>query len=134
MKNIKFIAGGIFFALLITFGVKNSENKLAKDNSLASVISMSQAGAETLGEWWNSEIYKCVPGCTCMTTVLFHQEANGSWAQGSGGFGASNTELRLSGTRTECSSGNVVAHCWNCTSRDCVVPNEVIIAALQALN
>ena len=130
MKKVFFLLGAVF-VILISSQILKQYNSNYNPNTLISIIN---AHAED-GEGWNDKTHDCIDSCECMRSVIFSHKANFGYVQGTMlEAGWETTEIELAGLRTECTSGNTVAHCWDCTGKECVVPNDVIIAALKALN
>lgn len=137
-KFVKFLAAVAFlFALALNVKVTLDDPfVLMTDNVIAQTTTgtttVPSTSTTTSTSWWDSLTHRCVPNCICNKTVYIELGLDGNWRTCSWSINA--RYLSLSGTSTECHDGQEVAHCWDCTNMDCVVPNEDIIAALNAIN
>lgn len=135
MNNINKIISGLMIIFLIIVLIVNI--KISANNSnyeyTATLSNIAKAG-NPITEWWDSKTHLCVNNVPCMANVITIFKVDGTWTTSYGGFGCEFTQVFVMGTRTECTSGDKVAHCWDCTGRECVAPNDAIVEILRALN
>lgn len=122
----------IFLIIVLIVNIKISVNN-SKYEYTATLSNIAKA-ENPITEWWESKTHACVPNVPCMAEVITIFKVNGTWTTTSGGFGCEFTQVNVMGTRTECVGGEQVDHCWDCTGRECVAPNNAIVEILRALN
>lgn len=96
MKNILKVLTAASFIAVMFFNV----NLLTtQKNEEVSFVSITNANASSISEWWDSTVYDCIVE-DCSSTYGFPPFTGTYW-----------------GEYENCEDGSAVAHCWDCS--DC---------------